>query len=130
MTLILLHADTHRFASIEVKASTTNPDESDITYPLATTIAGTVHEIPGVTVTHSTYLGSLLDTRARVTCGAGKVQNISISCGTTENFEVYPEARPEGVTIMLMDAIGNVYDVDATPLIKLLTDQQKHFLTL
>ena len=93
-------------------------------------MAGSIQEVPGVTVTHSTYLGSLLDTRARDGCSAGKVHSISVSCGTTEEFEVYAEARPDGTVIMLMDAIGNIYNADATPLLKLLTDQQKHFLTL
>jgi hypothetical protein len=128
MGFIVLRADGRRFACIEVARDSTAPDVTDPDFPMARSMTGQVAEIPGALVTQGTRLGSLFDSHVRDACRDGAIEEISIGCGISESYRVYAEARIGRPGIMIVDAAGDVFDADQTPLFDLLTDEQRHLL--
>lgn len=127
MTTILLHVEGRLDATVQVEPDTlrTRTDQPD--FPVATAFRAHEQKLPDIVFDEGVFAGSLLS-EAALLPDVGQSVEMAISCGTTEVFTVTREDnKPRGKRIA-RNAQGS-FDIDATPLLEMMTDTQRHFIT-
>lgn len=126
MTVIAFHVNGEPLARLEIDPASIEATMKAPDFPVADRFQGVLSDLPGVPVNEGIFIGTLFDSRLR---GGGEEELIlTISCGTTESFEIRHreiDGRRQPVAIRH----GEERPADSFRLIDALTETQRHFAT-
>lgn len=124
MTKILLHVDGALSSRISIDPNSIETRNVVEGFPVATAFSAYDDEVPDILFDEGIFTGTLLGDEARLPSPGDKIE-LAISCGPTVIFDI--ERSPDGRR--LARSANNAFDIDTTPLLEMMSDSQKHFLT-
>jgi hypothetical protein len=127
MTVLNIRADRHLVARIEVNLDLSTIDRSDEDFPVITAFTGKVYDLDA-RIEGTTRIGALFDGDTRRAIRAGEIKTLGLHCGP-ENEMPFVVAEEEAGQPIYIERRGRRLPLDDTPIISLMTEQQRHFMT-
>ena len=125
MTHIALLANDTRFCLLALDKES-RMDNGDEAFPLITTFQA---KTDIASVPHTIKVASLLNHDIYDGILEGRITTLTISAGVDETFTIAVDSSIGRPTLWLMNGFDVYLPMDRTPLIDLLNDIQKHWLT-